>query len=617
MNATKARKMTTERGVPLRLSVHPDAPALQRWRRWAEGQVKPRAVDLFSGCGGLSLGLHQAGYSVVLSVDTDPWAIETHRNVLPGPVLDLDLADPIRKDSLVSLLDGMELDVIAGGPPCQPFSRAGRAKIRSLVAMGVRPEKDERTELWQSFLEIIERVRPRAVLMENVPGLALEDELTVVRIMAERLERIGYDVDSRLLEAARHGVPQYRHRFFLVATNDGRQFRWPAEKKPLSLRAAIGDLPSLGAGVGAVEMPAGRPRTEFQRRARVGMNGLGLVWDHVTRAVRADDLEAFRLMTPETKYSDLPSHLRRYRADIFDDKYNRLSWNAPSRCITAHLAKDGYWYIHPQEHRTITVREAARIQTFPDRVRFAGTRTQALKQIGNAVPPALAEAIGTELLRARNREGLRATERSARRLEGMRKGLLMWARKDARRAPWRHPGNPWLALAGVVLADRSGGADDEVRSFVENFPAPEVVRRKAFCSIGAEAASASLANGYTCLGEIARHVSRHRDWERVEWARLAELNATEESLVRMIGFGEDRVIPSAATLRVVGRVLGEPVAAARRTTDGRIMTGRILGAADAPAIGAALHALGRTLCAPRNPDCGHCPLARECASEGD
>src|SRR5690606_8479534 len=142
---------------------------------------------------------------------------------------------------------------------------------------------------------------------------------------------------------------------------------------------------------GQVEMKAARPTTAFQRKAREKMNGHAVVWDHVTRPVRDDDREAFRLMKPGTRYGELPKHLRRYRDDIFDDKYNRLDWNGLSRSITAHIAKDGYWYIHPSELRTLTVREAARIQTFPDHFRFAGSRSHAFRQIGNAVPPALGE----------------------------------------------------------------------------------------------------------------------------------------------------------------------------------------------------------------------------------
>ena len=118
------------------------------------------------------------------------------------------------------------------------------------------------------------------------------------------------------------------------------------------------------------------------------------VYDQITRPVREDDKIAFEHMDAKTRYSDLPEELRRYRADIFDDKYKRLEENGLSRTITAHIAKDGYWYIHPRDNRTLTVREAARLQTFPDRYRFAGPPSAAFRQIGNAVPPFLGEQLG-------------------------------------------------------------------------------------------------------------------------------------------------------------------------------------------------------------------------------
>ena len=124
------------------------------------------------------------------------------------------------------------------------------------------------------------------------------------------------------------------------------------------------------------------------------------IYDHVTRAVRDDDRKIFEQMDASTKYSDIDPELQRYRDDIFTDKYKRLDLNQPSRSITAHIAKDGYWYIHPTQHRTITIREAARIQTFPDRVRFAGPPSASLRQIGNAVPPVLSELAARSVLAA-------------------------------------------------------------------------------------------------------------------------------------------------------------------------------------------------------------------------
>ena len=113
--------------------------------------------------------------------------------------------------------------------------------------------------------------------------------------------------------------------------------------------------------------------------------------------LRADDLDAFKVLSAGDRYNSLPSRLQRYRSDIFDDKYNRLRWDAPSRTITDHIAKDGYWYIHPKQHRTLTVRESARLQTFPDRFRFAGYRSNAYRQIGEAIPPILALEVGASI----------------------------------------------------------------------------------------------------------------------------------------------------------------------------------------------------------------------------
>ena len=308
--------------------------------------------------------------------------------------------------------------------------------------------------------------------MENVPDMALGDGFTVIRSMIERLGEIGYEADARIVDAWRHGVPQHRQRLILVALRDGAAFDWPCGSGPVTVRHAIYDLPRLSvspdAVLGAPTMGyltatthgeaawgdgAGTPRpasasgwagnndeplSEFAARAREGCTGdnARVVHDHVTRPVRADDFEAFRLMDGRTLYSDLPSALRRYRADIFEDKYNRLSWDDASRTITAHLAKDGYWYIHPEQHRSLTVREAARLQTFPDTFRFAGCRSHQFQQIGNAVPPVLAQQIGSAILNSfRDHQGQSNLLRSRRSLlmrrSRFRESMLGWIDTDS------------------------------------------------------------------------------------------------------------------------------------------------------------------------------------------
>ena len=327
----------------------------------------PLAADLFSGAGGFSLGLDEAGFTTVVGVDYDENALETYRSLYAGLALQRDLSDRSAIEEVAEILTKVGITILVGGPPCQPFSRAGRSTIRTLVEKGTRDVYDRRRDLWQSFLEVAERVRPRMVMMENVPDLALGEESRILRVLIERLERIGYGVDTRLLDAWRFGVPQYRQRLFLVAIEQGKQFDWPPESpQHTTVNNAIGDLPEIQGGWNELGGPHGYhnyrgPRTEFQRTARRGIEPPDdkRVYDHVTRSVREDDLAAFIQMDHETLYSDLPDELKRYRDDSFDDKYKRLNGDDIGRTIIAHMAKDGYGFIHPTQHRTLSIREAA------------------------------------------------------------------------------------------------------------------------------------------------------------------------------------------------------------------------------------------------------------------
>ena len=442
--------VTHRRTEPLLLDKHCDAPDASDWSAWVRSSERPIAIDLFCGAGGLSHGLEAAGYRVALSVDLDERALGSHAHNVQGRALRLDLATAGARDEVVAMLDGFDVDLVAGGPPCQPFSRAGRSKIRSLVDQGMRNSDDPRKELWRAFLDVVERIQPRAVLMENVPDMALGDDTIMLRTMIDHLERAGYESDARILDAWRYGVPQHRQRLILVGIRDGGAFEWPQPVESVTVRDAIGDLPVLevvpDAPIGkqvmaydAVEM------SNFARRARKECVGEAarVVHDHVTRSVREDDHEAFKLMSADTLYSDLPPNLKRYRDDIFNDKYNRLDWSALSRTITAHLAKDGYWYIHPEQHRTLTVREAARIQTFPDTFRFAGYRSNQFQQIGNAVPPALAEVIGAAVIGSLRSRSERFERPLSQRRASYRTLLADWASEDQLDAPEAYHGAPW------------------------------------------------------------------------------------------------------------------------------------------------------------------------------
>lgn len=445
--ATYAVKL--ERSSRLVLPRHTEAPdedGFDEWCRLEKASGRPLAIDLFSGAGGLGAGVEAAGWTVVTAVDHDTDALETHRANFRGQALEVDMADPAQVFELIERLQPIGIDLVAGGPPCQPFSRAGRAKIRSLINDGVRDEVDARRELWRSFIDVVVALKPRAVLMENVPDMAIGDDLRVIRAMAEILEGEEYVVDYRLVDAWRHGVPQHRKRFILQARNDGTQPAWPEPTENRStVRDAIADLPSLHDTTGGRELPyAGQPTGVLARALRGGH--ASVVHDHMTRPVRDDDREAFKLMSSSTLYSDLPKHLRRYRSDTFNDKYKRLDWDELSRTITAHIAKDGYWYIHPEEHRTLTVREAARIQTFPDSFRFAGTRSDAFRQIGNAVPPVLGRAMAESVLPfAEPRD-------EPSRLLHLRRRLTEWAHDHRMKAWWLYPGPDMTATTAAVAA---------------------------------------------------------------------------------------------------------------------------------------------------------------------
>ncbi len=348
-------------------------------------------VDLFCGAGGLSLGFELTGkFRCLFAIDADQKACETYKmNFRKTEVLVSEL-EKVSDSELKDLVRNRKVDVLAGGPPCQAFSRAGIGKLRSLGRKG-----DIRTELPLEFVRFARIMEPSVILIENVPNIENHE---VVSKLESELDKLGYSVYKRILEASEHGTPQVRNRFFMIAVRNIGQFLWPLPNdSSFTLRDAIGDLPEIGPASKASVMPYSEniPMSSYIRKVR--KHHRTPIFNHITKSHNERDLELFKLV--KSNYMDIPKNMRPYRDDIFIDKYRRLKWDQPSPTILAHMSKDTLAYIHPdfEQNRTLSVREAARIQGFPDDFIFPNLLTSSFRLIGNAVPPLLAKAVAESI----------------------------------------------------------------------------------------------------------------------------------------------------------------------------------------------------------------------------
>ncbi|WP_069815804.1 DNA (cytosine-5-)-methyltransferase [Streptomyces sp. TP-A0874] len=617
-----------ERSDYLPLERHEHSCSPEDFAQWLEGYGKDRrlAVDLFSGAGGLSLGLQRAGWTTAAAVDMDERALETHAANFPGMSLHMDLGKPEERDRLEQILEPAKgrIDLVAGGPPCQPFSRAGRYKIRHLVKYHGRDPEDLRKELWRAYLDVIRRIRPRAVLMENVPDMGLGDDFFVIRMIEQQLEDVGYATQVRLVDAWKYRVPQHRKRLILLARNDVEQFDWQpeiSEKERTTLQDAIGDLPKIHVEpkerVGERVTPYTTPAEKqswfaASMRSEVEPEEEGIIHDHMTRRVRQDDFEAFQNMTSKTSYPELSEEHRRYSTKHFTDKYKKLDWDNLSRSITAHIAKDGYWYIHPDQNRTLTVREAARVQTFPDHFRFAGTRSDAFRQIGNAVPPVLGAAAAEVLSPVSDGESARTPLRPKWRTA--REELTAWA--EARRQ-----GPDWYQLPTLSSVQAAVGAvlsgakvnPDQLRAMMEGLDGAEKLTRSALKELIAAAPTSSARGRLDRLTDIAGKRSIWAEDSRRDVPEQIGMKPAEKSLYLLL-INEDLLWVGQGALRVAARLHGNKSDRTNRLSDGRVNLVKLVGAeTNAPLRMAALRLIGNTVCTATKPLCDQCPLNRYCA----
>jgi DNA (cytosine-5)-methyltransferase 1 len=382
----------------------------------------PTYVDLFAGAGGLSEGFRRAGFRGLLAVDSDAVSLRTYwlnHTELPDNRIVLRDIRELALGELRRLVGGRTVDVLIGAPPCQGFSHAGFRSKRART--GYRVTSDARNYLFQHMVAAALELKPRLILMENVPGMqsARHADVSFLERAATMLRRGGgYHTTIWRLNAAAFGVPQDRIRYFLIASRTGLSPAPPAEEyqdihrpgfdadalPPVTLEEAIFDLPArqagTGTGVDPFDRDSGVDTIRLRRflRKHALLSDSPMIYNHHVRYHNERDLELYALLRPgEDSVHAVERHgrhdLMRYRNDVFDDKYYRLRPDRPCKTIVAHLAKDGNGYIHPQQIRSISIREAARVQSFPDSYVFCGSPSDQWVQVGNAVPPIVAEAI--------------------------------------------------------------------------------------------------------------------------------------------------------------------------------------------------------------------------------
>ena len=629
---TSSYRVSAPRGAPITLGPHPTTPDpedREAVRSWLDGRPRPWAVDLFCGAGGLSLGLEQAGFSVIAAADSDPVSIETHAANIGGLTWAGDLSNPT---DFIHQLDewGIEdVDLLAGGPPCQPFSRAGTSKIGNLVRTGVRPARDTRADLWRSFFSIVDRLNPRAVLFENVPDFAKAQGGALLIALKEELQGRGYSFHPRVLEAWKYRVPQFRSRLFVVGVAGDGEFEWPrpGRKRP-TVGDAIGDLPVVSEGNrNEVQSYVGPPVSTLAKSLRRGLRGreARVIRDHITRPVRPDDADIYQLMKPGDTYRDVPEPMRRYRSDIFDDKYLRMSFEGLSRTITAHIAKDGYWYIHPRENRTLSIREAARIQTFPDSFRFAGSQSSRYQQIGNAVPPMLASAIARSVHGALH---ISSTEEqttdpsvSTGCAPSFREKLVGWFRGNRREFPWRRSGlNPWQILMVEMCLHRTKAEQvaqvaDQLLTLGEtpgSFLRNHETLRPLLDTLGLRRRLDNIAAAAQFVEErLAGEVPDN--WQELD--AIPGVGDYIASAVLCFAFNRSSVLVDTNTQRIARRMVGEdPKQPDWRL---RLYLHELAGVHGADVEwNQGLLDLGALVCKARAPKCGECPARSHCITGG-
>lgn len=405
-------------------------------------------IDLFAGAGGLSEGFIRAGFNPVAHVEMNKDACDTIKTrtayhwlkengqseiyydylksetknkeelwkKVPENLINSVINKEISEKSLPEIfevidreLGDKEVDVIIGGPPCQAYSVAGRARDPHGM------KKDQRNFLYKYYVEFLKRYQPKMFVFENVPGILTAKNGVHLENIFKAVRKAGYELSlptnkQQFLNAKNFGVLQDRKRVIIIGWKQELNLTYPdfEENEPQYevLKDLFSDLKKLQNGEGTLNaVDYAKPTTDYLEQAKI-RNGLDIVTQHIARPNNENDLEIYRIAVDEwnkgqrLNYATLPSRLIKHNnTKSFTNRFQVVNGQGVSHTVVAHIAMDGHYYIHPdkKQNRSISVREAARIQSFPDDYFFEGSRTAAFKQIGNAVPPLMAEKIAEKI----------------------------------------------------------------------------------------------------------------------------------------------------------------------------------------------------------------------------
>lgn len=338
-------------------------------------------IDLFSGAGGLSYGFEMAGFNILLGIDNDAKALETfQKNHKNSQVLCSDITNISYEKDIKPIIGNKKVDVIVGGPPCQGMSLSGPRKF-----------DDPRNKLYLSYIRLVKEIQPVAFVIENVIGIISLFKGKIKDSIIEEFTKMGYKVQFKILLASEYGVPQNRKRVIFVGTKyEGFEYPKPSEKI-ITSEMALSDLPTLEYELGNEEMSyISEPQNDYQQLMRQHSSK---VLNHIAAKHSEKVTSTIALVPDGGNYKSLPENLRNTRN--FNVAWTRFaSWKPAPTIDTGHRH-----HFHYKYNRVPTVRESARLQSFPDDFIFYGSKTQQFRQVGNAVPPLMAQQIAHSLLK--------------------------------------------------------------------------------------------------------------------------------------------------------------------------------------------------------------------------